>query len=143
MSTIPYEILIRGNNGAFQGAHAIDAPADQPRAITTEDLASLAPSINAASLAFVAGIEAEHAAAIAAKDAEIAQLTSDYAELSAYKTAMEERVSTVLQSNDPAQYVALAEDFLTPAQEKAQQEKLARIAALKAEAAALEAELVI
>jgi hypothetical protein len=87
------------------------------------------------------GLISEHAAAIAAKDAEIAQLTSDFAALNAYKTAMEERVSTVLQSNDPAQYVALATEFLTPAEEKAQQEKLARIAALKAEAAALEAEL--
>jgi protein-disulfide isomerase-like protein with CxxC motif len=83
----------------------------------------------------------DHAAAIAAKDAEIAQLTSDFAALNAYKTAMEERVSTVLQSNDPAQYVALAEDFLTPAQEKARAEKLAHVQALEAEAAALKIEL--
>jgi hypothetical protein len=203
---IPYEILIRGNNGAFQGAHAIDSPSDQPRAITSEDLSSLAPAINAASLAFVAGVEAEHAAAIAAKDAEIAQLQTDhtaaiaakdaeiaqlqmdhtaaiasaesakeqviagiieknksaigevnsylatkeselaqlqadYASLNAFKTAMEQQVSAVLQSGDPAQYEALAKDFLTPAEEKARAEKLARVAALKAEAAAIEAEL--
>ena len=83
----------------------------------------------------------EHAAAIAAKDAEISAAKQAFAELSAYKTAMEERVSAVLASGDPAEYEALAADFLTPAQEKARQAKLAELEALKAQAAALEAEL--
>jgi flagellar biosynthesis chaperone FliJ len=73
--------------------------------------------------------------------AELTTVRQQFAELSAYKDAMETQVSTVLQSGDPAQYEALARDFLTPAEEKARQEKIARVEALKAEAAALEAEL--
>lgn len=84
-------------------------------------------------------LASEHAEAIAAKDAEITTLKTQYAELSAYKTEMEATVSAVLQSGDPAQYEALAIAFLTPAQERERQEKLARLAALRAEADALEA----
>jgi precorrin-4 methylase len=86
-------------------------------------------------------LAAEHASAIAAKDSELATIRSQFAELSAYKDAMVARVSAVLQSGDPAQYEALARDFLTPAEEKVRQEKLAQLEALKAQAAALEAEL--
>lgn len=81
----------------------------------------------------------EHAEAIAAKDTEIATLKTQYETLNAYKTEMEATVSAVLQSGDPAQYEALARAFLTPAQERERQEKLARLAALRAEADALEA----
>jgi hypothetical protein len=51
-------------------------------------------------------------------------------------------VANVLASGDPLQYEALAKDFLTPAEEKARLEKLARAEALRAEAAQLEAEAV-
>jgi len=81
-----------------------------------------------------------HAAALAAKDEEIAQITTArdsaraaFEEKSAYQTAMEERVSAVIQSGDPAQYEALARDFMTPAQEKERAEKMAQLEALKAE----------
>ena len=86
-------------------------------------------------------LAAEHASALAAKDSELTTTKAAFAELSAYKDAMVSQVSTVLQSGDPLQYEALARDFLTPAEEKARQEKLAQLEALKAQAAALEAEL--
>lgn len=89
----------------------------------------------------IATLAAEHAEAIAAKDAELATLKGQYTELDAYRTQMEATVSAVLQSGDPAQYEALAADFLTPAQEKERLAKTARIAELKAEAAELEATL--
>jgi len=96
----------------------------------------------------VTTLATEHVAALADKDAahsatkaELATVRAEFAELAAYKTAMEERVTAVLQSGDPAQYEALATEFLTPAQELARQAKVAQLEALKAEAAALEAEL--
>lgn len=53
--TIPYEILIRGKaNGTLSGCHAVTAAGGAPRTITAEDLADLAPEINAAALARVA-----------------------------------------------------------------------------------------
>jgi len=73
--------------------------------------------------------------------AELTASKQAFAELSAYKKAMETQVSTVLQSGDPLQYEALARDFLTPAEEKARQEKIAKLEVLKAQAAALETEL--
>ena len=78
-------------------------------------------------------------ARIAELAAEVADCKKSYAELEAYKSAMEAKVSAVLQSGDPAQYEALAQDFLTPLQEKERLAKLARIEQLKAETAALEA----
>lgn len=95
----------------------------------------------AAKDAAAAKLTADHAAILKAKDIEITRLKTQYAELDAYKTAMETKVTEVLQSGDPAQYEALAIAFLTPAQEKERQEKLARIEALKAQAAELEASL--
>jgi phage shock protein A len=86
-------------------------------------------------------LAAEHTEALAAKDAEIAELTARYTEKVAYQADMEAKVTAVLQSGDPAQYEALATEFLTPAQETARLAKLARIEELKAEAAALEAEV--
>jgi hypothetical protein len=86
-------------------------------------------------------LAAEHTAALAAKDSELTATKAAFAELSAYKDAMVARVSAVLQSGEPAQYEALARDFLTPAQEKERQAKVAQLEALKAQAAALEAEL--
>jgi hypothetical protein len=80
----------------------------------------------------LAELAAEHAAAIAAKEAELAASQTALAELTAYKDAMEQRVSAVLQSKDPAQYEALAEEFLTPAQELEKQAIRAQIAELQA-----------
>jgi hypothetical protein len=86
-------------------------------------------------------LAAEHAQAIASKDAEIVALQQAVATLETLKTTMETRVSTVLQSGDPLQYEALAKDFLTPVEEKERLEKLARLEALRAEVAALETQV--
>jgi hypothetical protein len=86
-------------------------------------------------------LAAEHEAALSAKNAELAVAQTALNEKIAYQAAMEQRVTSVLQSGDPAQYEALARDFLTPAQEKERLAKLARIEALRAEAIALETEL--
>ena len=84
-------------------------------------------------------LAAEHAEAIKAKDVEIATFKQQATEFATYKAAMEAKVAAALQSGDPAQYEALAHEFLTPAQELERQSKLARIELLKAETAALEA----
>jgi hypothetical protein len=73
--------------------------------------------------------------------AEIAGYKAEADKFSAYKSAMEAKVGAVLQSGDPAQYEALAKEFLTPAEELARQAILARIDQLEAEAAALKAEI--
>lgn len=86
-------------------------------------------------------LAAEHAEAIKAKDTELASIRALYDEKAAYQAAMEAKVSAVLQSGDPAQYEALGRDFLTPAQEKERQAKIARIEALQAEAAELEKQI--
>jgi len=74
-----------------------------------------------------------HAETIAAKDAEIATLSASLTALETFRDEMVQRVSTALQSGDPAQFEALAIEFLTPAEEKIRAEKLAQLAALKAE----------
>lgn len=86
-------------------------------------------------------LAAEHVEVIKAKDAELASIRALYEEKAAYQAAMEAKVSAVLQSGDPAQYEALATEFLTPAQEKERLAKVAQLEELKAQAAALEAEL--
>jgi hypothetical protein len=86
-------------------------------------------------------LAAEHATALDALKSELATVKAAYQEKVAYQAAMESKVGAVLASGDPAQYEALATEFLTPAQELARQAKLAQLEALKAEAAALEAEL--
>lgn len=129
---IPYEILIRGNDGQLSGCHVIDEPGGMPRAITTADLAAIAPEINAAAIAQTETLVADHAAALADKEAELFTAQNALAELIEYKDAMVSRVSAVLQSGDPAQYEALAQEFLTPAQELERQAILAQIAELQA-----------
>lgn len=109
---IPYEILIRGNAaGEFQGAHAIDVAGGSARPITTADLESLAPSINAASLV----------------------LATKIGELEAFKTEMVGKVSAALQVGTVEAMQALAVEFLTPEEDKKRAEKLAQLEALKAE----------
>lgn len=152
-------------DGVLTG-YDVDNGSNHPVAGTADQLAAVVENLNAAALARVEQINAdkqeleqqhaavlaekdaaladkdtEHAAVIAAKDAELAAAKKAFDELSAFKTAMEQRVSSVLQSGDPAQYEALAREFLTPAQEKARQEKLAQIAKLQAELAALESDI--
>lgn len=74
----------------------------------------------------------DHAAALADKEAELAASQTALTELTAYKDAMVERVSGVLQSKDPAQYEALAKEFLTEPKERERQAILAQIAELQA-----------
>lgn len=84
---------------------------------------------------------AQASAAIETLAAENAVLKQAVAALEAYKSTMEATVAQVLASGDPLQYEALAKEFLTPAEEKARLEKLARVEALRAEAAQLESEI--
>jgi precorrin-6B methylase 1 len=63
---------------------------------------------------------------IESKDGEISALL-------ALKTDMAQKVSTTLQSGDPAQFQALAMEFLTPEQDRIRAEKLAQFEALKTE----------
>ena len=114
---IPYEILIRGNSdGTLSGCHAIDTPGSEARPITVDDLADIAPDINAALLS--------------ERDA----LQASYSQLETLRTEMVTKVSTVLQSGDPELLSALAVEFLTPEQEK-------KKAAIRAQIAELEAQL--
>ena len=78
---------------------------------------------------------------VASLASDLATLTADHTALESYKSAMESRVTAVLSSGDPAQYEALATEFLTPVEEKARLAKVTQLAALQAQAAALEAEL--
>jgi len=80
-------------------------------------------------------------ARVASLASDLATLTAEHTALESYKSTMESRVASVLSSGDPAQYEALAAEFLTPAEEKARLAKVAQLAALQAQAAALEAEL--
>jgi len=86
----------------------------------------------AAKEAEFASERSNHTVAIAAKDAELTASKTALAELTAYKEAMIERVSGVLASKDPVQYEALANEFITPAQELERQAILAQIAELQA-----------
>jgi precorrin-4 methylase len=81
------------------------------------------------------------AAHLATKDSELATTQAALTALEAFRDSMVEKVTTVLQSGDPEQYAALAVEFLTPEEEKIRAEKMAKIADLKAQAAAIEAEL--
>lgn len=78
-------------------------------------------------------------ARIAELATELTETKSQLTALQEYKTSMEDQVSTVLASGDPAQFAALAVEFLVPAVEKLRLERIAKIEALKAETAALEA----
>ncbi len=89
----------------------------------------------------LAAKDAENAQALAAKDVEIAALKQAVAELETLKVTMEATVATVLQSGDPAQYEALAKEFLKPAELKAREAKLAQIEELRRQVAELESGL--
>jgi hypothetical protein len=137
---IPYEILIRGNpDGTLSGCHAIDTPGGDARPITQNDLAAIAPAINAAALATNA-----------------AELATAAAELEAVKTKLAEREALIESAKDAikgaiadaslddtatvatiAQVVAIAE---LPAIEKRRLEIEAEIAQKQAELDALTVE---
>lgn len=108
---------------------------------TLDQLTVRIDSLAAEHTAILAAKEAEYRSALEAKDLELNTIKAAFEEKVAYQAAMEQRVAAVIQSGNPAEYEALARDFLTPAEAKARAEKLARIEALKAEAAALESEL--
>ena len=128
--TIPYEILIRGNpDGTLSGCHAIDTAGGDARPITQDDLAAIAPEINAAALATNA-VELETIKAkLAERDALIESAKN------AIKGAIADpelddsaTVATI------AQVVAVAE---LPAMEKRKMEIAAEIAKKQAELEAL------
>ena len=131
-------ILIVIESGKLLGA-SVTTDTGSPVPLDLSALGKLLPEINSSAVATLDSIEATHAEAIAAKDAELAATKAALEELTAYKDAMVKQVATVLASNDPAQYEALARAFLTPAQEKERSAELARAEALKAEAAEIEA----
>lgn len=54
---IPYEILIRGKDGKFVGAHAIDDPNGSPRPVKDTDWPDIIKSVNSESLARVTELE--------------------------------------------------------------------------------------
>lgn len=66
--------------------------------------------------------------------AELAAVRGSLTEMEAYKASMIAKVSSALQSEDPfAQFTILADEFLTPEQERVRAEKIAQLEALKAE----------
>lgn len=57
---IPYEILIRGNaDGTLSGCHVIDVYGSDARPVTPDDLAAVAPAINADAIAQIEVIKAD------------------------------------------------------------------------------------
>jgi hypothetical protein len=128
--TIPYEILIRGNaDGTLSGCHAIDTAGGNARPITQDDLAAIAPDINAAALitnaAELERVKAELADRNALIESAKTAIKSAIADANLDDTAT---VATI------AQVVAVAE---LPAIEKRKLEIEAEIAAKKAELEAL------
>jgi len=112
MSQIIYTIAIA--DGQFQGAsHHTDGQDAAPLDLTA--LAAIVPSINAAAVEKLGVIEAQLSA------------------LATLQATMTAHVTAVLQSRDPAQYEALAIEFLTPEQDRIRAEKLAQLEALKTE----------
>ena len=70
---------------------------------------------------------------------QLATVTAERNALDTLRATMTERVSSVLQSGDPAQYEALAAEFLTPAYTKRRAELLAAKQQIDLELAALPA----
>ena len=111
-------ILIVITDGEFQGA-SITTDKGDPAPMELSSLARLIPAVNAAAMAANADLSAQVAA------------------LTTYRDAMVGKVQAALQSGDPAQFVALGVEFLTPEQEKRKAELAAEIAAKQAELQAL------
>ena len=128
--TIPYEILIRGTpDGTLSGCHAIDTAGGDARPITRDDLAAVAPAINAAALA-------TNAAELERVKAELADRN---ALIESAKTAIKGAIADATLDDTAtvatiAQVVAVAE---LPAIEKRKLEIAAEIAAKQAELEAL------
>ena len=128
--TIPYEILIRGNqDGTLSGCHAIDVAGGDARPITQADLQAIAPAINAAALATNAAELEVVRAKLAERDALIESA----------KTAIKGAIADPELDDSAtvatiAQVVAVAE---LPAIEKRKMEIAAEIAKKQAELEAL------
>lgn len=86
---IPYEILIRGENGSFKGAHVVDVPGGVARVVLAADWPTLAKDFNAALLATVADKDA----ALTAKDAVLAAKSE---ELTSLQSVVSEATKVVL-----------------------------------------------
>jgi hypothetical protein len=128
--TIPYEILIRGNpDGTLSGCHAIDTAGGNARPITQDDLAAIAPAINAAALATNAA-ELERVKAELAERNALIQSAKDAIKGAIADPSLDDTatVATI------AQVVAVAE---MPAIEKRRMEIEAEIAQKQAELEAL------
>lgn len=125
-------LIVLSATGEFQGA-SITTDAGDPQPVDLTALGALLPGINGAAIAKLETIEADHAAAIAAKDAELQALSTAFQQLESLRVSMVEKVSTALQSGDPEKFVALGVEFLTPEAEKLRAEKLAQFEALRVE----------
>jgi len=122
--TIPYEILIRGNeDGTFKGAHVLEMPDSQPRPIKLEDWPSIITEVNSGTLAKVTQLE-------------------NQAELAAKNSLIDSIKNAIKDANlDDAATVSAIEQVLAeaelPSVEKRKLEIAAEIAAKQAELEAL------
>ena len=128
--TIPYEILIRGNqDGTLSGCHAIDVAGGDARPITQADLQAIAPAINAAALATNAAELEVVRAKLAERDALIESAKTEIKGAIADPELDDSATVATI-----AQVVAVAE---LPAIEKRKMEIAAEIAKKQAELEAL------
>ena len=126
-------ILITFNkDGTFRGASNYGWDG-MPAPLDVAALKALFPQLNAAAVAKVATVEAELQAEKSAKDEALAAVTTERDQLLALKSDMEGKVRNALATGDTSQFVAVATDFLTPAEAKIRARKLAEYEALKAE----------
>jgi hypothetical protein len=143
-------VITFNQDGSFRGASVTDFDG-LPQPLDEAGLAAIAPEINAASLVAQAKAESELSEAKIKAEADLkteqeqaatklsevnASLSAEKAKvasLEAYKTAMSQKVSSALASNDLEQIQALAVEFLTPEEELKRAAKLAQLEALKAE----------
>jgi hypothetical protein len=143
-------VITFNQDGSFRGASVTDFDG-LPKPLDEAGLTAIAPSINTASLAAQAKAESELSEAKTKAEADLkaeqeqaatklsevnADLSAEKAKvasLEAYKTAMIQKVSSALASNDLEQIQALAVEFLTPEEELKRAAKLAQLEALKAE----------
>jgi len=144
METIPYEILIRGENGKLSGCHVIVTPGADARPITPADIAAIAPSINAAAIARNEVLGAEHADALSAAEF---KYTTDVSKLNDQLDAANARIAAAVVAKEKLLAAAKDPDIdaniviggIIAEAEATETEK--RRSALAAEIAAKQAEL--
>lgn len=83
--------------------------------------------------AAMASLEEAHARELQDRDSAISEISATAQSLENLRLTMTAKVRSVLASGDPEQFAALAEEFLTPENEKRKAELEAEIAAKKAE----------